>query len=383
MSRVLLVTHEASRSGAPRVAQLVAGCLMEQGHDVRMVSRRAGPLMAEFRAIAPTRMEPLWRVRRRLWDLPGAWGRAIARVFDMGCALATLLLARPDLVYVNSSSAAIYIRPARLLRLPVVLHFHESAEVFGPFLEQAAIAVMPAGIALVACSPSVGGDLERLHAGKPVALLPSIPDGARVLTLSSEPPGRDYTPQEFVVGCCGRVEHRKGADLWVEAYRRVRQALPELPLRFLWVGEGAPPEGAEKIEGIEFLGPSDNPYAHMRHFTVATLPSRDDPFPLVVMEAMLLGRPIVAFAVGGVSDQIGDAGILVPPGDVEGFASAIVDLLSDEVKRLELGERAMRRAQREFSREAFAARLAAIVEGALGTAARCADAGAIKEEAQA
>lgn len=383
MSRILLVTHEASRSGAPRVAQLVAQCLIDQGHDVRIVSRRAGPLLAEFADTAPTRIEPLWRVRRRLWDLPGRPGRAAARAFDMASALATLLKARPDLVYVNSAAAAIYVRPARFLRMPVVLHFHESAEVSRPFLDQAGITAMPPGVSVVACSPSVRDDLERLHAGQPV-LLPSIPDGGRVLALSSEPPEREYAPQEIIVGCCGRVEYRKGADLWIEAYRRVRQALPELPMRFLWVGEGAPPEGTQSCPEIEFIGPSDNPYAHMRHFTIATLPSRDDPFPLVVMEAMLLGKPVVAFAVGGVPDQIGDAGVLIAPGDVEGFASAIADLLSDEAKRRRLGEKAMRRARREFSREAFAARLSAIVETALGAAAHSPEVStAIKREARA
>ena len=63
---------------------------------------------------------------------------------------------------------------------------------------------------------------------------------------------------------------------------------------------------------VEFVGPRANPYPHMRRFDVATLPSRDDPFPLVVLEAMLLGTPVVAFAVGSVADQIGSAGVIVP-----------------------------------------------------------------------
>ena len=48
--RVLLVTHEASRSGAPRVAVLVARALVEQGHSVRVLSRAPGPLLADFAA---------------------------------------------------------------------------------------------------------------------------------------------------------------------------------------------------------------------------------------------------------------------------------------------------------------------------------------------
>ena len=117
----------------------------------------------------------------------------------------------------------------------------------------------------------------------------------------------------------------------------------------MWIGDlDAPVPGAEAA-GAEFLGPSANPYAHMRHFDVATLPSRDDPFPLVVLESMALGTPVVAFDVGAVALQVGDAGVLVPAGEVDAFADAVVHLLTDEDERTRLGEAARRRVDEHYS----------------------------------
>jgi glycosyltransferase involved in cell wall biosynthesis len=102
----------------------------------------------------------------------------------------------------------------------------------------------------------------------------------------------------------------------------------------------------------------------MRRFDVATLPSRDDPFPLVVLEAMLVGTPVVAFDVGGVAQQIGDTGITVPSGDVAGFAQQIVRLLNDDDTRHRLGAAAQARVNSLYSTRAFASALSGLVNKA-------------------
>ena len=122
--RVLLVTHEASRSGAPRIAILVARSLVQQGYALQILSRAPGPLLPEFEAASATSIEFLHRVRRKLWR---TWGiRGLAYLVDTLLAAVTLIRRWPDLVYVNSASAAIYLRPARWLGRRVVLHVHES-----------------------------------------------------------------------------------------------------------------------------------------------------------------------------------------------------------------------------------------------------------------
>jgi glycosyltransferase involved in cell wall biosynthesis len=361
--RILLVTHELSRTGAPAVALLVTRALVDAGHTVTVVSRRPGPLRAGFAAVAPTRVEPWHRVRRRLLDLPRV--RGVAARLDELLAWVTVARARPDLVYVNSVAAAAYMRPARWAGARVVLHVHESTQVVLRLRGRAGLGDLTRDVQLVACSPSVRDDLEASSDGSRagVTLLPSVPDAARVLEQARRSPADDPYPGEVVVGCCGSVEHRKGADLWVEAARRVLRSLPGVRVRFVWVGDLMDPPEVRPGEPIEFVGPVPDPAAHIRRFDVATLPSRDDPFPLVVLESMLLGRPVVAFDVGGVAEQLGDTGLLIPPGDVAAFAAAVARLVREPETRTRLGARAADRARTEFSTAAFSERVCALVTG--------------------
>lgn len=365
MSRVLLVSHEASRTGAPRIAALVASCLVEHGHRVRIVSQRPGPLIQEFTEVAPTRVAPLWRVLRRLWARPGAVRGLVARVLETTIAVVVVAAHRPDLVYVNSTSSAGYVRAATLLRRRVVLHVHESGEVLAMFLARVGYHELPGPeVRLVACSPSVLAALSAAGAQPDrLEMLLSIPDAERVLAGAAH--ALERSPGEavarVVVGCCGAVEHRKGADQWLEVARSIVADEGGEHFRFVWVGEGDAPSGAEGARHVEFRGASDNPYAAMAGFDVMTLPSRDDPFPLVVMEAMLLAKPVVAFDVGGVSHQLGETGILVPAGDVRAFAREVALLGADPARCSRLGAAAAARADELFSRTAFDSTLLAIV----------------------
>lgn len=356
-SRVLLVSHEASRSGAPRVAVLIARSLVRDRHVVRIVSRTAGPLLDDFRSVAPAFIEPFHRLRRRLRRLPG--GDWMAAAADTLVAAGAILGSRADVVYVNSAAAATYVAPARLLRRRVILHFHESSHVASRFLGGDR-PVRLDGIRLVACSPSVREEISGLvgRDAMEIALVLSVPDAEEVERRANERADFPYRANELVIGCCGTAEWRKGADLWVQAARRVLEMRPDRRLRFVWVGDLPGTIDIKPEEPIHFIGPRANPYPHMRRFDIATLPSRDDPFPLVVLESMALARPVIAFAVGGVPQQIGAAGILVPPGDVGAFAQSVVSLIDDSAARERLGLAGQQRVWSNFSIEAFATSVA-------------------------
>ena len=366
--RVLLVSHETSRTGAPRVAVMAVRTLAASGHAVRVVARAPGPLLPELAAEASTTVEPLGRVRRRLWT----WGptRALALALDTAVATALLLRDRPDLLYLNSASSAVYLRPARWLGISTLLHVHESGAVAGTFLAANRAPRDLSGVTLVACSPSVQGELASLTGTAPglITMVPSVPDGETVDRRADEPPGHELEEVRLTVGSCGTAEARKGADLWVEVARLVRRAAPELDVRFAWVGDVAEAVPVPAGDDVSFLGPRSNPYPYLRRFDVLTLTSRDDPFPLVVLEAMHLGTPVVAFDVGAVALQVGDAGVLVPAGDVQAFASELVALLRDDERRRELGLRSRRRVEEHYSASTFSAALERLVGAPSGTA---------------
>ena len=79
------------------------------------------------------------------------------------------------------------------------------------------------------------------------------------------------------------------------------------------------------------------------------------------VEAMACGCPVVACHTAAIPEIIGDAGVLVPPGDVEGFKGAVLRLVDDEERRAHLVERGLRRA-RAFDWRSSAAKLCRLLE---------------------
>jgi len=87
-----------------------------------------------------------------------------------------------------------------------------------------------------------------------------------------------------------------------------------------------------------------------------------DGIPNVLVEAMACGRPVVAYAVGGLAESVepGVTGVHVPPGDVDGLATALRDLLADPRRRERYGRAALARARTRYSWDTTAADLAAV-----------------------
>jgi len=111
-------------------------------------------------------------------------------------------------------------------------------------------------------------------------------------------------------------------------------------------------EEASRLTNLVFLGEKE--YSEMpavyRSAKMLICPSYSDPFPLVVLEAMASGIPVVASRVGGIPEAVDDqVGRLVDPGDVAEFSRQITALLSDPALREGLGEAARERCLGRFS----------------------------------
>jgi glycosyltransferase involved in cell wall biosynthesis len=89
---------------------------------------------------------------------------------------------------------------------------------------------------------------------------------------------------------------------------------------------------------------------------VLAVPSREEAFPLVILEGMLAGRPVVASAVGSIDEAVvdGSTGLLVPPDDPEALSGALATLVGDAALRERFGACGRARAVERFSVEAMA-----------------------------
>ncbi|MGB3239048.1 MAG: glycosyltransferase, partial [Geitlerinemataceae cyanobacterium] len=113
-----------------------------------------------------------------------------------------------------------------------------------------------------------------------------------------------------IVCACGVASHRKGTDIFFETARQ----LPHL--QFLWIGKwqatGLPENPAEKryiaetLDNFFISGEVTNPYFYLNLADLFVLCSREDPQPLIVFEALILGKQAVCFSSSGGSRSILD-----------------------------------------------------------------------------
>jgi len=180
-----------------------------------------------------------------------------------------------------------------------------------------------------------------------------------------------------VVGSCGGVGWRKGADLFLQIARIVCGTPGLEDVRFLWVGGEVRDKGTMEFEhDLRALQLQDrcvripttasvlDYYAAMDVFA---LTSREDPFPLVMLEAAAQSVPTVCFAGSGGGPEFvsADAGLVAPYLDAAAFAALLLKLRSDPALRQRLGRAALQKVKTCYSLESQAPKLAAVLEKCL------------------
>ena len=161
----------------------------------------------------------------------------------------------------------------------------------------------------------------------------------------------EYFQQDLpVLVSVGRLHVQKGYSYLLEAFRIVNETAEA---RLIIVGDGSlkkelrlKAESLEIDDKIALVGETE-PYAYMRHSDVFVLSSLYEGLPLVLLEAISLGLPIVSTDCNYGPNEVietGENGLLVPVADPEKLASAILKLIQDKELRLKMGERAEERA---------------------------------------
>jgi glycosyltransferase involved in cell wall biosynthesis len=150
-----------------------------------------------------------------------------------------------------------------------------------------------------------------------------------------------------LVLAAGRLASQKGYPLLLDAATRWADLTPR-PM-VLVAGEGPLHEelaariAAEELP-VRLLGRRDDVPSLLAAADVFVLPSVWEGQPLAAQEALRVGVPIVATAVGGVPEVVGDAAVLTPYGDADALAAAVARVLSDPVERERLRAAALTRA---------------------------------------
>lgn len=152
-------------------------------------------------------------------------------------------------------------------------------------------------------------------------------------------------PEAVVVGTVGRLTPIKGQRYLLKAAAGISPRIEALFFVFLGdgelAGELAKTSSLLGIKNVKFLGWRQDVSEIMSTFDIFVLPSLNEGMGKVLIEAMALGKPIVASDVGGIPDLVthNHNGLLVPPANVERLAYSISLLYHDAAKRKEMGNR--------------------------------------------
>jgi glycogen(starch) synthase len=190
--------------------------------------------------------------------------------------------------------------------------------------------------------PQIGERTAVIHNGFP------MPD--------LEPADLQFEEPHLV--CVGRLAHEKGFDIAIAAFSQVLKRFPDTHLTI--AGDGPLRRELEELASEQGLNghvhfPGAMPHgeipALLNTATLVVIPSRQDSFPVVAVEAAQIGRPIIATRVGGLPKAIvdGETGLLVDAEDVQGFSAAITRLLGERAEARRMGQAARERATILFS----------------------------------
>jgi len=358
MIRVANVLADARLGGPPRRVGMVASRLRKRGIQTLVCLPRA-----EGGAASWLRKKGLEVKLLPMAPLPKLWNpwRFVKWVFcwplELWSFLAHFRSQQPDLVHING---ALNIGPALAARLagrPVLWHLNDTllppylARVFGLGVRALASQVSAAAVAVARYYGLSEENCAILYA--PVDRSQFRPASARRRRSGKKP---------VVLGTVANWNPAKGLDILIPALARIREHWDE-PIQLVLAGARLKTQTAyaqkldQLIESLELtnsiqeVGFVEKAWTVYQKLDLFVLASRSEACPMVVLEAMACGVPVVATDVGGVRELVMDGpepacGLVVPPEDPKALSQAILNLLKNSRKRARLGTQGVIRSRK-------------------------------------
>lgn len=381
--RVLLIANtlpprDVSGVGE-QVLQLAAG-LRELGDEVEVLGRRgpgnpggaAGPKVLFPLAIVPAAWRALRRFRPHVVEVhesDGAFAALLVRAVRSLSEPRPLLVALLQVSYVEELRAVrplvdgggqVLGRPGRVER-----RFRRFK---APFQILLGLITARAADRVLAPSAATAGEIRRDYRVERVGVVPNVTGGLPAAVAAAG--DREGEPGYLLF--VGRLRIRKGVEVLLAALAELRRSSPAAVLRIAGGGEHGPALERRAAElglrdAVTFLGSCDG--ARVRGLLAGAaalvVPSIYEGMPLVVLEAMAAGVPVVASAVSGIPEVVvdGETGWLVPPESPAALAAALSEVLANPAAAARRGAAGRRRVAELYRPAVAAAAWRALVIG--------------------
>jgi glycosyltransferase involved in cell wall biosynthesis len=214
------------------------------------------------------------------------------------------------------------------------------------------------------------GKVRTIYSGIDLSRRQPSDDGQSMSQLLGIPTGA------VVIGTVANLFPRKGYEVMLRAFPAILRAIPSVHYVIVGSDEGDYADRLKELahelkiaDRVHIVGFRDPVQPYLASFDLYVHPALMEGFGIAVVEAMAMGKAVVATTTGGLPEVVaqGETGLLVPPGDVESLAATVVSLLEDKVRCEQMGRNGRARAQEQFGLEASVLRVEQLYGGVLGT----------------
>ena len=386
--RVLFLSHDASRSGAPiLLLRLLRWLVEEDSVEVHTLLLRGGPLIEDFQKVSKSCV--VWNddfrkifqaISLGFWILGGREKPSIRQRL----LLRHLKSKNYDLIYANTAVVCDKIPLlTKAFSCPVIWHIHELASMIRTTKGNSFVEAVSCVERIVTVSEFSKKQLIQdfgIDKNKVEVVYPFIDPSELRLSTFEVPEdmksGAGQSNWDFVIGGCGYLNIQKSPELFVLVAAEVKKRSPSLNCRFVWLG-GEPNSIETQVliaeadrlgvaDRVIFLGEKAPPFSYFSLFDVFLLTSREESFGLVVLESAFLRTPAICFRdVSGIDEFVGqEAGLLCTYPDAACMADQIIRLAEDRELLDRLADNAARRSI-EFTADVCAPRILKIMTEAV------------------
>ena len=378
--RVVFVSHEATRTGAPKIILNLLSHFAEHCEVAcESILLSGGHLAKDFQNHSVVDCLNLTNqdrdgIRKRVRSFIGRYQDKM-----------------PTLAVCNSMESRFITEELDAMGVPCVSLVHELPSGYDASDYQHVYSVSKKVIFPVDFVRKAANQLTPLPVEKTLVLPQGLlnPDfGLRVCREEAQANLREelgLPSNSFVVLGCGTLDLRKGIDHFVNIARVVCEAQrAERPIHFVWVGEGA--RWAHSLyhylqldlantsakDNVHFIGERSDVERYFVGADCFLMSSRVDPFPCVIHEAMAASLPVIAFAgAGGAPEAIADgAGFVLPYADY-GQVAATIRLMRDQPEvTIGIRDRALQRVRQKYQFNDYAEKVVDVCELVSGTEMR-------------
>ena len=390
MKSILFISHDASRTGAPIIfLNFLKWFKANSDIPFQILLKNGGDLESEFAKLAPVSVfNPGYVKKNILLRILNRLGFDFSRNSHLKKLRKKLLRANIGLIYSNTVTNGEVIEFLSMLQCPVISHVHELEWIVRYYAGLDNFQkVKKHTQEYIAVSEIVKHNLvenhqvleDKIHTI--YGFIPQKVESERQYwqTRASICQELDIPQNAKIICASGTTGWRKGTDLFVQLADAVTRKYADHPVYFLWIGgenEGGSfgefwhdVQNLNLDQQVKFLGIKSNPLDYFNACDVFAMPSREDPFPLVCLEAASMGKPIVCFdKAGGIKEFVeDDCGFVVPYLDIDGMADKIVHLLHFPELCERLGKQARQKVKARHDIEATAPKILRVIENSLAS----------------